>query len=90
MRALRFTASAERDLIRLREFIAVSNPIAAKNIAKQLKLAISRLTEFPDIGVNVDGLSGIQDFVANDYVIRYMANKHELIVLRVWHSRENR
>jgi plasmid stabilization system protein ParE len=53
MMKLQFTHSAHRDLIRLREFIAVKNPQAAKRISQRLKQSIQHLIDQPEMGVNI-------------------------------------
>lgn len=68
---LQFTASAQRDLIRLREFIAENNPLAATRISQRLRQSIHRITDQPEMGVNVEDLPGVQDLVAGDYIVRY-------------------
>lgn len=87
---LQFTHSAQRDLIRLREFIAQKNPTAAKCISQRLKQSIQRLTDHPEIGVSVDELPGVQDLVSGDYVVRYLISNQDIVILRIWHSKEHR
>lgn len=90
MMRLQFTKSAQRDLIRLREFIASKNPQAANRISQRLKQAIQRLTEQPDMGVNVAELPGVQDLVSGDYLVRYTVLDNDIYILRIWHGKEDR
>lgn len=85
-----FTFSAQKDLARLREFIAQKNPDAAQRISKKLKESIKPITEHPEMGVDVEGLPGVQDLVRSDYVVRYTVLKEAAYVLRVWHEKEDR
>ena len=87
---LQFTHSAQRDLIRLREFIAKKNPQAARRISQQLKNAIKRLIDHPDMGVDVRDLSGVQDLISGDYITRYIVVGDTVCILRVWHGKEER
>ncbi|MEJ1336845.1 MAG: type II toxin-antitoxin system RelE/ParE family toxin [Candidatus Sedimenticola sp. (ex Thyasira tokunagai)] len=87
---LRFTHSAQRDLVRLRDFIANKNPQAAKRISQRLKQSILRLTDQPEIGVNVEELPGVQDLVSGDYLVRYAVLENEIYILRIWHGKEDR
>ncbi len=87
---LQFTHSAQRDLIRLREFIARKNPQAAKRISQRLKQSIPRLTDQPEIGINVEELPGVQDLISGDYLVRYAVLKNEIYILRIWHGKEDR
>lgn len=85
-----FTFSAQKDLARLREFIAQKNPDAARRVSKKLKESIKPITEHPEMGVDVEGLSGVQDLVRSDYVVRYTVLKEAAYVLRIWHEKEDR
>jgi len=87
---LRFTRSAQRDLIRLREFIAVKNPRAAKRISQRLKQSIQRLTDQPDMGVNIEEIPNVQDLISGDYLIRYTVLDHDIYILRIWHGKEDK
>ena len=90
MNKLLFTQSAQKDLIRLREFIAEKNPAAARRISQKLKVSILKLVDQPDMGVNVDELPGIQDLIAGDYRVRYSLIDKHLYILRIWHGKEDR
>ncbi len=85
-----FTDAAKADLVRLREFIAIKNPGAARKISKKLRAGILRLCDHPNIGVNIPEFPGLQDLVSGDYVVRYTVLEQEIIILRVWHGKENR
>ena len=87
---LKFTRSALRDLTRLHDFIARKNPTAAKRVSQQLKRSITRIFDHPELGSKVDELVGVRDLVSADYVVRYLVLAQEIIILRVWHGRENR
>lgn len=87
---LQFTHSAQRDLIRLREFIAGKNPQAAKRISQRLKQSILQLTDQPEIGVNVEELPGVQDLISGDYLVRYAVLENDIYILRIWHGKEDR
>lgn len=63
---LEFSASAVQDLIRLRDFIAVHNPAAAR-ISLHLRQAIGKLVTYPDMGRPVPELTKIS--IAGRYII---------------------
>ena len=90
MNKLLFTQSAQKDLVRLREFIAEKNLAAARRISQKLKVSILKLVDQPDMGVNVDELPGIQDLIAGDYRVRYSLIDKHLYILRIWHGKEDR
>lgn len=87
---IKFSASAVKDLIRLREFIAVNNPLAAERISLRLQQAIGKLANYPDIGRPIEELDGVRELVAGNYVVRYLRNDEEISVLRIWHGKEYR
>ena len=87
-----YTEEAITDLKRLREFIALHNPIAAKKVAKELVEKISLLPEFPHIGQPVPQAplpDSIRDMIFGSYIIRYSIHPNTIIVLRLWHGRED-
>ena len=85
-----FTHSAQRDLMRLRDFIAEENPQAAGQISGRLVTSTMRLSDQPSMGVDVESLRGIQDLIAGDYIVRYAVLEEEIYILRIWHGREDR
>ncbi len=87
---LQFTQSAQRDLVRLREFIAKKNPSAAGRISQRLKRSIQRIVDHPKMGINVEEIPGTQDLVAGDYIVRYTVLAQKIYILRVWHGKEDR
>lgn len=87
-----YTPEAIADLSRLREFIEIQNPVAAQRVANELLIGIDKLKVFPKMGIQV--LRALQPelvrelFIGN-YTIRYLIKGEELIVLRLWHGKEN-
>ena len=49
-----YSPEAIGDLIRLREFIAIKNPQAARKIAQSIRKEISQLKTFSYLGVEVE------------------------------------
>ena len=88
----RFSPEAVEDLIRLRDFIEEKNPTAAQRIANDLLLGIEKLKVFPEIGLKVERAfepKRIRDLFIGNYTVRYLIGDGEIVVLRVWHSKEN-
>ena len=90
MTKLLFTRSALNDLERLRGFIAEKNPTAASNVAKRLLASIHKLQEHPKMGKAVAGIQNVRDWVVGDYVTRYQIKQDCIVILRVWHDKEDR
>lgn len=87
---LLFTQSSQRDLVRLRNFIAEKNPQAARLIGQRLVTSINRLLDQPEMGIDVDELPGTQDLITGDYIVRYAVLEDEIYILRIWHGKEYR
>ncbi len=89
---LRFAPEAIEDLIRLRGFIEENNPTAARRIARDLLLGMEKLKVFPEIGLKVERAfepHRIRDLYIGNYTVRYLIGDGEIVVLRLWHGREN-
>lgn len=86
-----YTEEAVADLKRLRRFIAIHNPQAARKMAKQLTERIELLLTAPKMGAPVSlapDPETVRDLVLGDYVLRYSLHDHTIIILRVWHGLE--
>lgn len=83
-----YSQEAVADLVRLRAFIANSDPTAAARIAADLVTRIDSLCTFPEIGRSVSQApepDAIRDFIFGKYVVRYTVHSSALVVLRIWH-----
>ncbi len=83
------------DIERMHDFLVEKNPVAASNAVVCIKAAARQLSDFPEIGRPMDNDSDRREvfaaFGAGAYVIRYRLNATgEVVVIRVWHSRELR
>ena len=88
-----YAPEAVADLIRLRAFVAEKSPAAAARIAAELIARIENLCAFPQLGRAVGEAPQpdvIRDMVFGNYVVRYSEHANALVVLRVWHHREDR
>jgi addiction module RelE/StbE family toxin len=90
MMKLRYTRRSINDLSRLRQFIAQHNPAAAKRIADQIVSSVEKLKDFPYLGVKVPASQSdaIRDLFVRDYTIRYLVQQNEIVILRLWHDKE--
>lgn len=84
MKRLRLTEIARRDLDDIWDSIAADDISAADRMIDGLYTLISRLLEFPSMGVPRDDLrSGTRSFVHKKYLVFYTVSADALIVLRV-------
>ena len=88
-----FSLEARKDLVRLKEFISIKNPKAATQIATELIKGIDHLTEYSDMGKPVKQApepDALRDIFILDYHIRYLKLSKDIIIVRIWHQKENR
>lgn len=90
---LRWTATALADLVRLRQFIEPHNPESARNAAKALKKGAALLVDHPGLGRRLEGRPDREldiPFGKRSYVMRYRLDGDDIVILKIWHSREER
>lgn len=88
-----YTEVAISDLIRLREFIAEHNPQAARKAAAKLSAGIKRLAQQPRLGhavMRAPDPERIRDLILHPYIVRYTVLAKSLLILRIWHHKEER
>lgn len=89
---IKWTSKALSDLVRLYEFLAVKNKQAAAHTVQSLSAAPDRLLEQARIGEKLDEFDPreVRRIVIGRYEMRYEIQEAIIIVLRIWHTRENR
>lgn len=89
---VRWTFEARSDLVRLYEFLAPLNPKAAARVVQLLQAAPGRLREHPRLGVRLPEFAPreVRRLFAGDYELRYEIHNSTIIVLALWHTREDR
>jgi plasmid stabilization system protein ParE len=90
---VRWTAAARSDLVRLYEFLAPVNRRAAVHAIQSLRAAPARLLrQHPRLGARVADLAPreVRRLFVGDYELRYEVRGEVIIVVRLWHTRENR
>jgi len=85
---------AQGDIRRLFDHLLEKSPSAAARAVRAIQLGADRLLEFPEIGRPMEDDTGRRElfipFGASAYVLRYRIHDDTLVVIRVWHSREER
>ncbi|QEY58664.1 type II toxin-antitoxin system RelE/ParE family toxin [Pseudomonas sp. C27(2019)] len=92
MLEVEYSPESLKDLHRVVEFVEVKNPYAARRIAIDLQEGVSRLKQFPEIGlpvINAPDPERIRDLYVGAYTVRYLITAGAIYILRVWHSRED-
>jgi plasmid stabilization system protein ParE len=87
-----WSSKASSDLVRLSEFLMAVNPAAAARVTLMLTHAPERLLQAPRIGQRLAsfGPLEVRRLIVDRYEFRYELRGDEIVVLRVWHTREER
>jgi len=90
--AVRWTSSANRDLVRLHAFLHPVDPRAAAVSVKRILAGVKHIARHPRIGVRMTefGAREVRRLFVRDYEIRYEVTDDALVILRVWHALEDR
>lgn len=89
---IKWTRKASSDLVRLHEHL---KPVALKPAARviqQLAHAPDRLLDYPRIGEKLDAYAPreVRRIIVGQYELRYEIAEANIVILRLWHSREYR
>ena len=89
---LEWTSNALFDLNRFDNFLSPLNPSASKRALKSLAAAAERLKENPRLGYRLDQYAPrkIRRIIVGAYELRYEIKEDMIVILRVWHTREDR
>ncbi|GKS68577.1 ParE toxin of type II toxin-antitoxin system, parDE [Nitrosomonas sp. PY1] len=89
---IKWTTSAERNIVKVYDFLARSNPKAAVQTVKLLIEGIEKIDAFPQLGIRLEDFKPreVRHIIIGDYEIRYESTDKAIFVLRLWHSREYR
>jgi plasmid stabilization system protein ParE len=89
---VQWTESGVSDLTRLHEFLAPVNPPAAAKVVQALVKASDRLLDHPRIGERLEQYEPreVRRLLVGKYEMRYEIRQSTIIILRIWHTRENR
>lgn len=94
MNFIKWVPEAQDDLRRLHAFILPHSSDAADKAISTILSAVDHLGEFPESGKPWDHDTGFREwpvqFGAKGYVVRYRLSDDALIIVRVWHSLEER
>ncbi len=89
---VRWTGRSVEDLARLHEFLATVNRRAAARVVQSLAGAASHLAAHARTGERLQQYQPreVRRILVGNYEMRYEARGEEVVILRVWHSREDR
>jgi plasmid stabilization system protein ParE len=85
---------ARHDIERLHLFLAEKNPETAARAVRQIIDGAERLRRLPELGRlmpdNTKRREYFLPFGASAYELRYRLTPTEVVIIRVWHGREDR
>ncbi len=81
-----YSASAENQLIQIKEFIALDNNKTANEYLVRIKEKIEILSQFPYVGkINTTlNASNIRDFVVLGHKVIYKINSDNIVILAIY------
>lgn len=90
--ALRWTRQAHGDLVRIHDFLAPVNPAVAARVAQAIVARVKRIPAQPRLGQRLAEFSPreVRRLLVGNYEIRYELSTKDIILLRVFHAREDR
>lgn len=93
MSQVKFAPAALADLSRLREFLRLKNPAAAKRAAAAIIKAVQLLGQYPQIGrpaeeMDIEYRELLIDFGDSGYIALYRYEAEVVTVLSLRHQRE--
>ena len=94
LRRIVWTSPARFDLRRLRAWTGRHGSTRAKAQAQRIRRAVESLSGMPRLGrtlaVPDGGAKDLRELVLPPYVIRYLVEPERIVILRLWHDREDR
>ena len=89
---IKWTSKALSDLVRLYEFLAVKDQLAAARTVQSLSVAPDRLLDQARISEKLEEFDPreVRRIVVGRYEMRYEIQESVISVLRIWHTREDR
>ena len=90
---VRWASKALGDLARLHAFLREVNPQAAANVVKTLTRGAGGLRDHPRLGMALGGFEPreVRRLIVGQYELRYeVIEDGTVVILRLWHTREDR
>ena len=91
---IRWLPASLQDIERLYEFLIEKDPIAATRAIELILSGSRKLKDMPELGKPMNDDTGRRElylpFGSGAFVLRYKLDGKIVVIIRVWHSRENR
>ena len=95
MPSLNFSPTALKDLSRLHDFLRGKNIAVARRATEKILTSLKNLESHPEIGRQIENRPDeyrelVIPFGRDGYIAAYRYTIEELIILGIWHQREDR
>ncbi len=94
MAKVKWLPHAKSDIKRLHAFLKEKNPKAASAAIEAIRVSARKLAFFPEVGRPMDDDTGRRELLAavgqGGYVLRYLLEGDDVVIIRVWHAKERR
>lgn len=91
---LRWLPEARDDIQRLYEYLIDKNAAAAERAIRLIQTGANLLLENPELGKPMDDDTKRRElalpFGASAYILRYRLHENAIVVIRIWHGKEQR
>lgn len=87
---LKSSDRAKADLLAIRAYFDERNKAAGKKVAARIKQKLGLLRKNPRMGRSVEERPGVYELVVDEYVLPYVIVDDTIVILRVWHGKQNR
>jgi plasmid stabilization system protein ParE len=89
---IKWTSKALSDVVRLYDFLAIKDKAAAARVVQSVTGAPNRLMDQERIGEKLEEFDPreVRRIIIGRYEMRYEIQETIIIVLRIWHTREDR
>lgn len=91
---IEWSQDALDDLDRFSEFLQRQHPDLAQIVAQEIAAKVQALSTFPRLGRPIAGREEYRQLVLQvlnaPYVFQYRFDGERLVILRIWHGREER
>ena len=86
-----WTAPALQDLRDIREWVGRGSADVARRLAAKIRKGVDHLARFPSSGRVVPeiGIDRYREIIIRPYRVIYVVRDHDLVILRVRHSRRD-
>lgn len=90
---IRYLLVANRDLVKIIDYIKADNPVAASELLKKIDESVSRLASMPHSGKIPDDTRlesmGYRILVVSNYLVFYVVTGNTVEIRRVLHGKRN-